>query len=58
MNAATATPKKPEMAGCSGSLRTSRSTVMATALPSELQMAAVRPKNEFARTNTTTGSDE
>ena len=58
MNAAIATPKNPEIAGCSGSLRTSRSTVMATALPTDVQMAAVRPKNAFARTNTTTGSDE
>ena len=58
MNAAIATPKNPEIAGCRGSLRTTRSTVIATALPTEVQMAAVRPKNAFARTKTITGTDE
>jgi len=58
MNAAMATPKKPEIAGCSGCLRTIRRMVISTALPTELQIAACNPKIELIRTNTNTGTDE
>jgi hypothetical protein len=52
------TPKKPEIAGCTGSLRTTRSTVMAAAMPREPQIATVSPNSEFSSTKTSTGTDE
>src|SRR6266496_856654 len=52
------TPMKPEMAGCSGSLRTTRTTAIRAALASEPQIATVRLNTVLSRTNTSTGTDE
>jgi hypothetical protein len=58
MNAPIATPNSPETAGCSGSLRTSRHTAMATATPIAATSAGPSEATALTSTKTTTGTVE
>ncbi len=58
MNEHTATPSTPEMAGCSGSLRTSRKIAIPTATPIADQIAGISEVKELTSTKTTIGTAE